>query len=285
MTPFSPPTLPGKPARASVLLSLLALAFVPPSRAQQPASALVRDTLKNETSSRSAAEQFFYVSQETSTRTGGHRWTERVVELKGGSVRRLIAIDGQPLSPDQARTEDQRIARLVAHPDAFQRAGRDSRSGADMANAMAHAFLFTYDGNDGACTRIRFTPDPAFRPSGYKERILHALEGTISIDERERRVCALHGTVSETVDIGFGVLGKLDKGGQVHLTRSETMGSQWEVTTLSIHLVGKVLLVKGIAQNEDETRGDFRELPAGFTLPQAARLTAEQTRTQAAATP
>src|SRR5260370_5464957 len=53
--------------------------------------------------------RYVYLSQERSERTGGHLWTERVVETSVGKLRRLIAEDGQPLTGDRAAAEHARL--------------------------------------------------------------------------------------------------------------------------------------------------------------------------------
>jgi hypothetical protein len=256
-----------------VFLCALMLAHPRSGLAQQSANSLVEKTLKNEAAVPHEAEQIFYVSQERSTRTGGHLWTQRVAQIKGGFLRRLVAIDGVPLTAEQAQKENQRIAKLVAHPEAFRKAHAEHRDSDDMIGVMARAFVFTYEAKGGECTRIHFAPNPAFKPASYQERLLHTLEGTVWIQEPEGRVCEVSGKVSRTVEIGYGLLGRLEQGGQVHLVRSKAGGAAWQVTTLNIHLVGKVLMVKDMSQNNDETRSEFRDLPPDVTLAQAAELT------------
>lgn len=239
---------------------------------------LIKRSLTNESADRQSSEHFTYTSQERSTRTGQHLWTEKVVEFEEGSVRRLILIDGQPLSKDKAREEEERIARLVSHPEAFHQANRerdaDEKSREKMMTAMASAFIFTYDGEAENCTRIRFKPNPSFVPSSYQEGVLHVLEGTILIKEPEDRVCGLDATTSEPVAIGFGVVGRIEQGGHIHVRRTQISAGTWRTSNFDIHLVGRMLVVKSISQQHDETRTDIREIPAHLSLAQAVALIA-----------
>jgi hypothetical protein len=88
--------------------------------AQESASTLTSRTIENESLQRGASEHFSFVSQENPTRTGGRLWIEKSVQIEGGILRRLISVDGVPLSPGKARIEDRRIANLVAYPDEFR---------------------------------------------------------------------------------------------------------------------------------------------------------------------
>lgn len=254
------------------LLFGLTLSICMPGAAQKSPVALVKQTLRNEAAERAESEQAFYVSQERSTRTGGHLWTQRVVHLKSGKLRRLVAIDGVPLTPEQARSEDQRIAKLVADPDAFRKANHEHGDDKDMSGVIARAFTFTYAGKNGECTLLHFAPDPSFKPASYEERILQTLEGNVSIKEPEDRVCEIEATFSKTLEIGYGLLGKLQQGGRVHLISSRMSDETWQTTNLNIHIIGKILLVRDVSQNIDEKRTEFRHLPPDITLAQAAQL-------------
>ncbi len=74
----------------------------------------------NEVAARQDLQHFAYTSEERSTRTGGHLWTEKVVEASDGSLRPLVAVDGKPLSADQTEAEQHRINSLVADPNEFR---------------------------------------------------------------------------------------------------------------------------------------------------------------------
>src|SRR5271165_4892754 len=50
-------------------------------------------------------DHYIYLSKERSERTGGHLWTEKVVETDAGKVRFLLAEDGAPLGPEREAEE------------------------------------------------------------------------------------------------------------------------------------------------------------------------------------
>src|ERR1700733_8661004 len=75
----------------------------------------------NEVTAAQHKDHYAYISKERSDRTGGHLWTEKVVETNAGKIRFLLAEDGQPLSPDRVGQERGRLAAIVADPDGFAR--------------------------------------------------------------------------------------------------------------------------------------------------------------------
>jgi len=246
-------------------------------RAQESVSSVVEKTMRNETANRSVPDHVSFLSHVRSTRTGGHLWVEKVVETEDGAIRRLISEDGQPLSPERAKAEEQRIANLVTHPAEFRRANQakqsDQQTALDLMRSFPHAFLFTYDGTSDGCTKIRFEPNPGFTPSTYQQRLLHALEGTLEIKQPDNRVCALTARVSRPVEIGFGLLGHVDQNGTVYLTRVHTSWGIWMIAAMKLHFTGKLLVVKSLSKEQEETRTDIIELPPHLSLTQAAALT------------
>jgi hypothetical protein len=254
---------------------LLVLTFFASRNAlgQQTAASLVIQALKNEDAARPLSDHEFFVSEQTSKRTGGHLWQERSVQLGEEVLHRLVAVDGIPLTPERARAEDQRIDKLVSDPEAFHNANQKHDHREDLSSLVPRAFVFTFDGQSRGCTRVRFSPQPSFKPSGYEQTILHTIEGTIAISEPDTRICEVNGHLANKVEIVHGIAGKIERGGRVHILRSRMPDGTWQLTSLSIHLEGNILFLKDISQNNDETRTAIRGLPADMTLAQAALLT------------
>jgi hypothetical protein len=243
------------------------------SAAAQEATSLVMQTIKNEEASRHSSEHLFYVSEERSTRTGGHLWKERTVQLGEGALRRLVEIDGIPLTPEKAQAEEQRITRLAADPEAFRKSIPKHDHNEDLSSVAERAFLFTYDGQSRGCTRIRFVPQPSFKPAGYEQAVLHSMEGTVAIKEPEARLCDVNAHLRSKVEIVHGIVGSIERGGQIQIKRSRMADGTWQLTSLNIHIEGNILFLRSISQNNDVTRTDIRVLPADTTLAQAAILT------------
>jgi hypothetical protein len=256
------------------LLFLLLPGYV---RAQDSVAFLVEKTFQNEAAHRRVPDHVSFVSRERSIRTGEHVWLEKVVEIEDGMIRRLISEDGQVLSPARAAAEDKRIGNLVAHSDEFRRLNQarhsDQQMASDLMKVIPHAFLFTYEGHAGDCTEIHFAPNPTFSPSGYQERVLYSLEGTIQIKEPDNRVCSVNARVSHPVTIGFGLLGRVEENGTLHFSRVNTSWGIWKTSAIGLHFNGKILLVKSLAKDQDESRTEITDLPQHLSLAQAAALT------------
>lgn len=256
----------------NIALSLLFLLQPFAAHPQQTAVDLVTQAVKNEGADGGTPDHIAFLSHERSTRTAGHLWVERVVKTQAGDLRRIISIDGQPIPPARARAEDERLASIVVHPGAFHRKNQSGQND-DLLPSIPRMFLFTYDGRDGLCTRIHFEPNPAFTPANYEQRVVHALQGTILIKQPEDRLCGVDARVVQPVQFGFGVFGRVEPGGTIRMNLVQTTWGQWVTSEMHIHMAGKILLLKNLSKDQDDTRTDFAKLPAGLTLAQAAEAT------------
>ncbi len=238
---------------------------------------LLSQMAANEIAARSQNILFAYTSEERSTRTGGQLWRERVVETPDGVVRRLIARDGKPLTAEEANAEERRLAQIAADPAAFRKQNQERRDAEAHAirllQLLPKAFLLSPAGVQNGCTRIAFKPDPRFTPSSYEERVIHALAGTVAIKEPMDRLCSVHGTISTPVEFGFGLLGRLDQGGELGLERIQVDAHTWKTDRILIHIVGQVFLLKSLVREQEVVRTDIRVLNLTPSLTQAIQLT------------
>jgi len=230
----------------------------------------------NEVTARQHRPNFFYVSEERSDRTGGHLWKENVVELTDGPLRRLIAIDNRPLTPGEADAEQHRIDSLVSHPDDFRRQNQvhkdDEARATQLLQLLSTAFVLTPNGEVNGCLRFTFQPKPDFTPSSYQERVAHEMAGTVSLKQPEDRLCTLDATILHPVEFGYGVLGHIDQGGHFSLARKQIDATNWKSDRISVHVSGRILMLKSLAQNQDVVRTEIRIVPQNLTLAQAAQM-------------
>jgi hypothetical protein len=256
--------------RVIVIFALLATTAL----AQE--TSLIEKVAANEVAARKSRPHYFYVAEERSARTGNHLWKENVVETTDGSLRRLIAIDNRPLTPAEAAVEQHRIDDLVAHPDEFRRQNQahkdDEDRAAQLLQMLSSDFVLTPDGEANGCLRFNFQPKPGFRPASYQERVAHEMEGTVSLKSPEDRLCTLDAKIVRPVEFGFGMLGHIDQGGHFSLARRQVDAKNWKSDHISVHISGRILLLKSLAQDQEANRTEIRVVPQDLTLAQAAQI-------------
>jgi len=213
--------------------------------------------------------RYSYLSQERSDRTGGHLWTEHVVETKLGKIRFLIAEDGVPLNPDRAAAERARMAEIAAHPEAFQKREmalkNDETHAKEMLSLLPKAFLFDQPVVDGEYVRMRFRPNPAYAPQSMEERVLTGMTGTLVVEQRDDRLRGIEGRLPADVSIGFGLLATIKAGSSFATTRERVevgpQGDDWKTVKLDTDINGKAIFFKAIAKKEQAEHGEFKRLP------------------------
>ena len=121
-------------------------------------------------------------------------------------------------------------------------------------------------------------PNPDYPARTIEARVFHGMSGTLWVDARYKRLVRLDGHVAENVDLAYGILGRLNKGGWFQLQRTQVSPTEWKTQRLEIHLTGRAL-VKSFANQTSELRGGFVPVPAGMNLAQGVALL-EQARVQ-----
>jgi hypothetical protein len=220
--------------------------------------------------------KYMYLSEERSERTGGHVWTERVVETAMGKVRLLLAEDGKPLSPQRQAAERAKLADIAVHPDAFQKreqAMKNDEQHAEQMLALLHkAFLFEEPRAEGSDLRIGFRPDPGYQPKTMEEKVLHAMSGAVLVDERTNQLHRIEGKIPSDVSLGYGLLGTIHAGSSFSTEHEMEQGGEWKDALVNTAIEGKAMLFKEIGRNEHVVHSEFKRMSDSINVAEAVAL-------------
>jgi hypothetical protein len=89
------------------------------------------------------------------------------------------------------------------------------------------------------------------------------------------RLRRLSGHLIDNVNFGFGILGKLKKGGTFEVDQADVGGGHWEVTKLDVHINGRALFFATIQEQQHEVMTGFQQVPPGTNLVRAAEMLKE----------
>lgn len=202
--------------------------------------------------------------------------TQLEVETKDGPVHRLLKINEAPLDSVQQKEETARQEQLARDPSlqlAFKKQNdADELRLENFVRLLPNAFLFEYDGWEGPALRLTFRPNPAFVPPTMESKALQSMAGTVLINPQPKRLVRLNGVLVENVDFGFGILGRIAKGGTFEIERVQVSSSHWKTCLIDIHVSGRMLLFKTINKQQHETRSDFESVSKDLDLRQAEDL-------------
>jgi len=210
----------------------------------------------------------------------GKQETREVVETKSGSLDRLIAIAGEPLTDAQQRGETERILRLSHNPEEQHKFEQTHRKDAEQCNRFLQmipdAFLFEYAGESGGLIKLIFKPNPRFQPPSREGKVLHEMAGEIWVDAKQQRLVSINGQLINEVKFARGLLGHLEKGGQFTVKRTEITPGHWELTEMAVDMRGKALLFKTISVQQKELHRNFQPVPDDLSLSDAAGFLLKQ---------
>jgi hypothetical protein len=211
----------------------------------------------------------------------GKSTVKLIVQTPEGDVSKTIEINGHPLTQQQQKDDEQKMQRFVTDAAVRQKQKQsqqqDDKKAASLTRMLPDAFLWTKTGESGDETTLAFKPDPEFKPPTREARVFAAMKGTMVVDTKQKRIKSLKGTLIRNVDFGWGLLGRLEKGGMFEVERRNIGSDVWEITTTHIHMHGHALIFKSIDEQQDEETSDYKSAPKSITLADAAKMLSDGT--------
>jgi hypothetical protein len=204
--------------------------------------------------------------------------TYTTFETRQGALRRMIELDGRPLSPSEAQAETLRLNDYVhdssAQAKARKNAAHDDAQAAELLNMLPNAFIWNMVSQSPEFITLGFRPNPTFDPPNIEARIMGMMAGQVLIARDGNRIRTLKGQLTENVSIGFGLV-RMYKSGTFDIERRLVGGGHWQITETHVHIGGHALFFKSIGTQEDEMKTDWKPSPAN-TLEEAARILSAQ---------
>jgi hypothetical protein len=229
------------------------------------------------------------------------RWssTKRICESKDGDVARLIAQNGKPLDAADEQKEQARLTELAGDPAKQRRRKQaedaDEQRVLKVLRALPSAFLYLDAGpadgpagkpGDSQSTRpgggplakverFTFKPNPGFSAPDLETQVLTQMAGEIWVDPVHLRVVRLEGHLQQDVDFGWGILGRLNKGGWIAIDQADVGPDrgvdQWRTVHFKMVMSGRVVWKTRVFDtNEDES--GYEPVPPGLGYQKAIEL-------------
>ena len=260
------------------VLSLLLLVS-PAATAQVNPQALVSKMVQNELASQEHPRYWMYVDSDSKP---GRTELSRVVQMPQCWLSWPIAIDGHPPTEEERKHALEQMEKLENNADARKKKrdeiDADGQKSAELMKLLPDAFLYIRAGREGKSIRLKFRPNPKFRPSSNEAKVFHGMEGVLLIDAKQTRLAKLSGKLISDVEFGFGILGKLQKGGTFEVVQSEVAPKDWEVSLLDVHISGRALFFHSIGEQQHEVRSQFKPVPSGLSLAEAVSMVAGRSK-------
>ncbi|HVY93636.1 MAG TPA: hypothetical protein VHA14_12830 [Bryobacteraceae bacterium] len=250
------------------LLSLAPLTGAPPPKAPDPAT-IIQRSVEAMRRDRQASSQ--YVHLERDLEQHGSK-TYQVLMIQGSPYQRLTAVNGKPLSPDDARKQEQKLRDEVASRCAESPSGRQKRiadyqadEGRDhaMIQELTKAFTFRITGQqriDGHQTWVlSATPKPDYQAPSLETKALTGMEGKLWIDTGSFEWVRVEAHVVRPVSIE-GFIATVEPGTVFQLLRAPIAKGVWAPAHFSERSKARIIGLIGHSTHDDETYTNYQNV-------------------------
>ena len=262
------PLVPAKRG-ACIVLASIAVAVLPTVAWAQgsPPQDLVRAAVSNELQDDAHQHLFSWKVRKLHPSHGTQ--VTHVVNTPTGVVSRVILIDDKPLNSEQQAAEERRLRRAT-EPAQMERKLRDDQEDdertREMLEAIPKAFDFTYVDtvtaeNGHQIVTLKFKPRAGYNPPTRELKVFTGMEGDLVVDETANRLAKVDGTLVKDVEFGWGIFGRLYKGGRFLIEKTEVTPMHWDTSRELLHFDGKIMMFKSLHIDEDEISWDYQPVP------------------------
>jgi hypothetical protein len=234
------------------------------------ADEIVKRSVANTVADWRAAPQYNFTERDVATRDGKGARTSRVILIDGSPYYKLIAVNGEPLTGEQAAQEERKYRQAIAerqHETPAQRRRRiaeyerERRQNNALMGQMTEAFDYRLVGEDTVngrrCFVLVSTPKPGYRPTSRDTKVLTGMRGKLWVDERQFQWVKVEAEVFRRV--AFGVfIAQVEPGTRFTLEQQPVQGNLWLPSHFSMQVNAKVLRLWSHNSTDDETYWNYQ---------------------------
>jgi hypothetical protein len=245
---------------------------------------LIRDIQKNQKATDEIVKQYTCHLSEEEEKLGAngevtsHSVKEYDIFYVGDDeIRHLLAKDGQPLTGDQKKKEDERFskefdaakkkqAELAADPKRQQK--EEEREEAQISDFL-RAENFSnprreiFRGQEVIV--FDFGPNPDYQPKNMAETLVQKLVGVIWVDEQARDVARLEARFNDNFKIAGGLLASLAKGSNFVFEQTMVNNEVWLPSYDEVHAAARLVFVK-VKANQIDRYSDYQKFSSEVKL-------------------
>ncbi len=197
--------------------------------------------------------------------SSGKTNTYHVQMISGSPYRMLVAVNGEPLAPDQQADEQRKLDETIARrrtespqerAERIAKYERDQRRDHHLLQQFVNAFDFQLLGEQQLGPRrvyvIRALPRPGYRPPNRDAEALTGMKGKIWIDAKTFQWVKAEGVVVRPVWVE-GFLARVQPGTRFELEFAPVSEGIWQLTHFEMRSSAKVLFLFSVRTQDDES--------------------------------
>ena len=209
-----------------------------------------------------------------------------VIETKEGTVARMIAKNGRPLTPQENQAEIDRLNSMLAHPAEFaahiRRENAEKSHAQNVLQTIPQGLLFEiaspqepFPGGGSSEVKVvelTFKPNPDFQPPTIESQVLKSMAGKVWIDTQQQQIVHLEVQLISDAAFGWGLLGKVYRGGSIVIDQMDAGDHHWIMTRLRQKLTIRALLVKTLHFDVQEDITNFSVVKDALSYQQGIKI-------------
>jgi hypothetical protein len=151
--------------------------------------------------------------------------------VNGQEIDKLTAKDGKPLDTGQQKKETDRVLKQIKKDSDMKYVARQDAQNEKQLDTLLHMLRFTNGHrvvvNSRPTLAYNLSGDPDVHPHGTEETFLHAMSGTIDVDESTGELVDLNARLDRDVKVGAGLLANIHKGLWIHVRQERYPDGVW----------------------------------------------------------
>jgi hypothetical protein len=207
--------------------------------------------------------------------------TRSVIETPEGRADRVVLFRDEPLSSEQQAKQEHRLQKLLSDRDAVKNELQDQKAETQrrirMVRAFPRAFFFDFAGSENGLLRFDFRPNPEFSPKDRETQMYRGMEGKVWLEPVQERIVQIQGRLVKDVSFGWGIFGRLNKGGIYEITQTQLSPGRWRITTLNVEVKGRTFFLGSFRFQRRESNSRFRRVSSGMTYTAAVQALLDAT--------
>ena len=186
------------------------------------------------------------------------------------AVMRVIAKDDKPLTAEESAKQEERLRRGVIE---MRRTPRKPKFEEETwMDELPDALEFRHVGEEMRHGRpadmYTFEPRVGYRAKSLRAKAFANIKGKVWVDQAEGEMTKLDVEVVDAINVGFGLLGKLEKGTHFEMERKKWQSGVWFEEWQRVRYDLRMMMVKSLRQ-EIETWWTNLSLRPGAKVSQA----------------
>ena len=232
---------------------------------------LVSQSITNYDKDWQAALDFTCTEHDVTKDSSGHPKTVEISQInvfKGTPYSRLIARDGQPLSTEEVRKEDEKYRKMTdtrerETPGQHARRIHKYEEERQFLHEIPDAFDMKLLGHETLAGRpnyvIALTPKEGYVPKSKNARLFSSIEGKLWIDLQDVRWTQAEANVIDTISIGW-VLARIGPGAHITMKQVKVDDEHWMPKEIDVNGNARILLVKNRTLDETVSYDNYKRV-------------------------